>query len=303
MRRWVGVFFIASLTFLLIGASLEQGGKIQIKGAVTDAAFSPDGKFLVTASSKGIDFWDISLNSQVKNIDDRTALSVAFSPKGDVFAYGTIDGKINICSVPDCAVSTEIDVGKEHIRHLAFTSDGGLIITNLLNAFDPSGKLKFQLKNESPANAIAISPDDKTLVSAHQNGHVLLWNLKRKKITAEIAAHPKDASEVAFLPALDRLLTANLDGTVKTWNLADLGQVLELNHPSEILSLAVSPQGRLLAVGTQDGKITLWDARTGDNLGSFVHWPNIAVDVLVFSPDGNTLISGSWGLVKKWIVK
>lgn len=303
MRKWGQAFFIALLTFIFVCATLEDEGKIQIKGSITDATFSPDGKLLITASSKGIDIWEIPTNKHLKNIDDRTVLSVAISPNGKTLAYGTIEGKVKMCSVPDCEVITEAIAGNGHIRQIIFTQDGELVITNLLNAFDLSGKLKFQLKNESPANAIALSQDNKMLASAHANGSVLLWNIKRKKVVQTLSAHPREASEVAFIPFVEELATASLEGVAKTWNLKDMIEVRTFNHQSDILSLAVSPQGRILAIGTQDGKVTLWDVRTGENLGSFIHWPNIAVDVLVFSPNGDTLISASWGLVKRWKVK
>ncbi|MBM3831826.1 MAG: hypothetical protein FJ403_00825 [Verrucomicrobia bacterium] len=67
-------------------------------------------------------------------------------------------------------------------------------------------------------------------------------------------------------------------------------------------SLAFSPRGDLLAAGTQQGRIKLWNARSRQALTSFLAHTMAAV-TLAFSPDGNFLVSGSSDqLVKLWEV-
>ncbi|MBF2016527.1 MAG: hypothetical protein IGS23_15260 [Rivularia sp. T60_A2020_040] len=67
-----------------------------------------------------------------------------------------------------------------------------------------------------------------------------------------------------------------------------------------IYSLALSPDGKLLATGDMDGQIHLWQMADGKNLLTFKGHEGV-VWTVAFSPDGQTLASGGHdGLIKLW---
>jgi WD40 repeat protein/serine/threonine protein kinase len=73
-----------------------------------------------------------------------------------------------------------------------------------------------------------------------------------------------------------------------------------LHHPSTVLSVAFSPDGRRIAAGGQDGFVKIWDAATGKEVHSFRAHQDHA-NGLAFSPDGSRLATASWdGTVKIW---
>src|SRR5262245_61404203 len=67
-------------------------------------------------------------------------------------------------------------------------------------------------------------------------------------------------------------------------------------------SVAFSPDGRIIAAGSDDCTIKLWDAQTGQLLRSLEGHTNSVLSV-AFSPDGQVLASGSYdNSVKLWAV-
>jgi WD40 repeat protein len=72
-------------------------------------------------------------------------------------------------------------------------------------------------------------------------------------------------------------------------------------HTGSVFSVAFSPDGRLLASGSEDSTIKLWEVATGSlvrTLSGHTSW----VRSVAFSPDGRLLASGSYKEIKLWDV-
>ena len=64
-------------------------------------------------------------------------------------------------------------------------------------------------------------------------------------------------------------------------------------HPDIVTSVAMSPDGGILATGSGDGSIVLWDAARREPRGEPLKGHTSPVTSIAFSPDGKTLVSGS----------
>jgi WD40 repeat protein/predicted Ser/Thr protein kinase len=77
-------------------------------------------------------------------------------------------------------------------------------------------------------------------------------------------------------------------------------------HASMVQAVAINPNGQLLASGSSDNTIKLWQLATGKLLRNFGRWfsgHSGMVHTVAFSPDGELLASGSWDeTIKLWLL-
>jgi WD40 repeat protein len=102
----------------------------------------------------------------------------------------------------------------------------------------------------------------------------------------------------------DRLYSADLQGTLKAWDLSKPDSVwtIEHAHPGWLKAVALSPDGSLLASGARDGIVRLWSAADGKPVREL---KGHARDVYsaAFHPDGKSLVTGDYdGKILHWEV-
>jgi hypothetical protein len=103
------------------------------KDAVTAAAFSPDGKFLVTGSAdKSAVLWDVAEGKAVRRFDGHANAvdSIAFSRDGNRIATGSIDRTARVWDVKNGALLANLAGGHTgHVHAIAISADGTRVLT------------------------------------------------------------------------------------------------------------------------------------------------------------------------------
>ncbi|MBP5974326.1 CHAT domain-containing protein [Brasilonema sp. CT11] len=204
------------------------------------------------------------------------------------------------------------------IRNIQFSPDRDRQIIasasadNTIKLWDLKGNLLNTLKGHTDlVNSVSFSPDGKMLASASWDGTVKLWSINGDLLDDKRNAHKAKVYSVSFSPDGKMLASASWDGTVKLWNVN--GSKLSLfkkiqprpeilkttnkdnNHNSNSLKqfdqVSFSPDGQLIAAGSDDGKVWIWD-RNGKLL-TILSGHHKRVYAVSFSPDRKFLASSS----------
>jgi WD40 repeat protein len=236
--------------------------------------------------------------------------ALAYSPNGTTLAAGYSGGAIRLWDLASHHTISATTWRATPLA-LAFTSGG-----QQLEVADADAVGTWDLDNQaqitarpfaSPAqgNAVAFSPDGRTVATGSADGNVRLWDAATgQEIGPPMSSDAQPVATVAFSPDGALVAAGSADGNVQLWNTATqqvAGSAMVVG-PAEVDALAFSPDGKLLATGGQDGTARLWDVTTASQTGTTMETGS-AVSALTFGISGTTLAAAeSDGATELWDV-
>jgi WD40 repeat protein len=304
------------------GKEQQPGGAIrivlgnQLGGDAGGLEYSPNGKILASTeveveqqkTTTFVKLTDVENGKEIRRIDTMPngASAVIFSPDNKVLAYAS-GSAVYLCDAESGKEIRRIDAVGVALA-LVFAPDGKMIATKgrdrsiriwdretgqELHRLDgpPAAAANLALRGgvEGEARILAFSPDGKTLAAGGSNT-IRMWDTATGKEQALAGGHRGPLSVVGVSRDGKTLLSRGADRIVRCWDLADGRESSQFEEPSGTLSVAFSPDGHLVALGTANGTIGLFDAATGKAKGKLKGHVNGTAS-LVFAPDGKTLAS------------
>jgi photosystem II stability/assembly factor-like uncharacterized protein len=145
-------------------------------------------------------------------------------------------------------------------------------------------------------NDVEVSPDGASIVAVDNGGSIFQWKFDGIKMEGgpreeDLMGH---GAFIAFSPNGRTLLVTSFDGRMLLGDMSGQSALAALSTKIPLRMGAYSPDGRLVAYGTNANFFSLWDLKSGRR-GSCVV-PKVAqtadVSGLAFTPDGRELVLG-----------
>ncbi len=243
------------------------------KGGINDMQFSPDGTLLAVGSNIGVWLYDVKTGKEISMFPGGCQ-SLAFSRDGRFLASG--GDKLGI--------------------------EGGRFRGKKLQLWEVATGKKVALTGLLyPASELRFSKDGKTLISLGNSGDEIgrLDIETKKRNVEEIKGRWKEAKVrygiEPYALTHDKFAIGLMDGRIELRDTVTgkrLAILIGYQVKKRIVALAFSPDGTMLASGSQDKTVRLWN--TSKNHELFILRKHTGwITTLAFSHDGRMLASGS----------
>lgn len=277
---------------------------------IRDLAFDPAHELLVSAGADGVvRLWNLQSGTEwaapLRTHQD-AVWAVDFSADGTLLASGDADGTALIWDLTGSA-NLEAPFARQDtaVLALAFSPDGEYRASaggdpaapasvNPIYLWQADSELALLLEGHSgPVISLATSLDGLWLASSGAEGLVIVWDARTGTPEHRFVSEAGPVNQVRFSPDSRSLIGAGADGTLWHWSLADEQSQSLYNGERRLVSLAISPDGKLIASGDDTGAFLIWDAQSGELVHTQQEAHDDSVTVLAFSPDGRQMLSGS----------
>lgn len=247
---------------------------------VYEIAFSPDGKWMATASGDPGQFGSVKLwlaepaggGKPVRDLLESTdcVFAVAFSPDSKQLAAAGADRAIRIWDVESGKELATIEDHADWIFDIAFSPDGKRLASA---SRDKTSKVFDAVKKESivtfPGHAqtvytVAFAHDGKSVFTGGEDNLIRAWKPDEDgKQVRQIGGFGGPVFKLQFTPDGKNLIACGSDKTIRVFTEAGSSVRNLTGHTDWVYTFALSPDAKTVASGSWDGEVRLWNLADG----------------------------------------
>ena len=272
--------------------------------AIRRLKWSPDDKKLASIVSGVVSIWDTTEGVLLKTIavNQYDDASLEWSPDGINVAISTSRTKIiQIWNVESGNYWQTLEGHWKPVQNVAWSPDGKILASgsadSTIRLWDISNgkEIKRFEGHTGMVNNVTFSTDGKTLASAgaYDDMTVRVWSVDTGEQLRVFTHNNYLLESITFSPNNDWLSWVNVDRAMEWVNMdnGEFANNLELIFGG-MRNFSLSQDDEMLAVGSCDGFIRLWNLASG-KLIKQIDAHNGCVEKVQFSPDAKMLISSS----------
>jgi WD40 repeat protein len=253
---------------------------------VYDLKFSKDGTQLAVAAGTPGQLGEVKIFSTADGKHLQTLVrtkdaifAVAFSPDESHVAAGGADRIVYVVEVSSAKTVLQIEDHADWVMDVSWSPDSKQLVSSsrdkTVKVFDAvSGDSVTTFSGHGDAvYTAAFLADGKSVVSAGSDRQARVWNVADAKEVRKIGGFGSDIFRLTVTPE-NHLLTASADRNAREHNLAD-GEIVRTfaGHKDWVYTLCYNPGKKLIATGSYDGEIRVWNSEDGSVATSFIAIP------------------------------
>ncbi len=181
---------------------------------------------------------------------------------------------------------------------LAYSSDGNTLASSgsgdgTIRFWDThTGEQKHIITGHTDnVSSMIFHPDGKHIVCGYEEGTIRYWDISTRQQVKTLDRFMNSVSGLVFTPD-SKTIVGGVDNSVHIWNAQTGKHKMLLTEDKGLRCIAMSPDGMIIATGSEDTTIRLWDINTGQ-LTRTLKGHNHRIHSVIFTSNGQILISGS----------
>ena len=224
---------------------------------------------------------------------DAAVTAISIAANNTVIAVGLASGAIVTVDTRSLEQTGLFAGHTSSVRRIAFNTSGTQLVSSSTDGITRLWDLKAQAAVQSfgdesnPIVDIALQNDNKSIVTAHADGKVLV-----ETIAAQLVHRADDGrvNDLSIASNGSQYATAGADGSVKLWNASNSSPTRSFSgFEGPALCVSLSPDNRQIASGGADKTVRTWNV---SNASGYFRL-NIPVESrrVSYSPDSSKLVA------------
>lgn len=276
------------------------------KETVENAAFSPDGKRIVTASwDRTAKVWDTETGALQLTLQghDYGVMNAVFSPDGSLIVTASKDNTAKVWNAYDGQMLNTLIGHSDEVWSVAFSPDGRRLATV---SWDKSARIwdmtDYHLLATLDGHELSIesaqfSPDGKMIVTASRDRTAKVWDALDGKLIVTLTGHAGEVWSASFSPDSSSVVTASEDKTARIWSVprVPVKDAIEddvAGNAEGLTSATFSSDSTQFVTTSRDRTVKVWEVADG-SLQTTLQGHTDEVNSASFSPDGKRIVTGS----------